>query len=302
MLLAAPAAAADGRRRSYGGGMDIMNGEVRLHVEADGDPTAPPLLLLHGITQSGATWEWLLPDLAPGYRVLRLDFRGHGQSDRAPGTYNFPSYVSDAVAVCEQVAGAPVAVIGHSLGGGTGAALGQQRPDLARALVLEDPAIMERPDDIEENSLMDGFRLMRESVPALQQGGIPLDVLRDTLASAPSPVGTPFGELVHADALDVMARTLLQLDATVLDPVLDGTMVQAFDPSKPIPVPTLVLAADPTSPDAVVRPEDAERLVATSPLAECRVMAGSGHLMHDSLGQRDAFRDAVLAFLAEHPA
>ncbi len=73
--------------------MKIRNGSIELHVAEDGDPSAPPLLLLHGITSFGGTWEWLVPILAERFRVLRLDFRGHGASDRAPGEYSPDGYL-----------------------------------------------------------------------------------------------------------------------------------------------------------------------------------------------------------------
>ncbi|MEO5723181.1 MAG: alpha/beta fold hydrolase, partial [Ilumatobacteraceae bacterium] len=80
--------------------MQITNGKLTLHVAEDGDPSAPPILLLHGITSFGGTWDWIVPELAERFRVLRLDFRGHGASDRAPGEYSSSGYISDAVAAC----------------------------------------------------------------------------------------------------------------------------------------------------------------------------------------------------------
>ncbi len=121
--------------------MQIRNDDVTLNLTEDGDPAAPPLLLLHGITSFGGTWEWIVPELAERFRVLRLDFRGHGASDRAPDAYSSPGYVSDAIAVCEQVIGRPCIVMGHSLGGVTAAIVMQQRPDLIRAAILEDPPL-----------------------------------------------------------------------------------------------------------------------------------------------------------------
>ena len=59
-------------------------------------------------------------------------------------------------------------------------------------------------------------------MPRLQAQEIPRDVLAGILAKAPSPSGPLFGELLHADALDVMAETMLQLDAPVLDRVEIG--------------------------------------------------------------------------------
>src|SRR5512137_1109377 len=119
--------------------MEIRNGDIMLHVAVDGDDTAPPVLLLHGITSCTRTWDWLVPDLVDRYRVLRLDFRGHGGSDRTPGAYDADGWISDAAAACREVAGVPCAVIGHSLGGGTAAGLAQRHPELVRGIALEDP-------------------------------------------------------------------------------------------------------------------------------------------------------------------
>ena len=276
--------------------MEILNGDLTLNVAVDGDADAPPVLLLHGITASVRTWEWMVPHLVDRYRVLRLDFRGHGRSGRAPGTYGWEGYVSDAAAACREVAGAPCAIIGHSLGGGTAAALAQLHPDLPRGVLLEDPPLSVTRD-LEDNSLLDAFRLMRESIPRIQAEGIPADVVAQILAQAPSAAGPTFGEMLHPDALAAMAAGMLELDATVLDPVLEGTIRPLFDPSAPIPVPTLVITADPASPDAVTRPADVERLATASPHAKVRVMTGASHLVHDELANRQNFLDEVIGFL-----
>lgn len=279
--------------------MDLRTDDVTLHLEIDGDPDAPPVLVLHGITQSVATWAWLVPHLTDRHRVVRLDFRGHGLSGRTPGEYHFAGYVADAVAVCEQVLGQPAVVVGHSLGGGTAAGLAQTRPDLVRGVVLEDPPLMapprgDEPTTLSEgNSLLAGFAMMRESIPRLQSSGISVDDLAATLREAPSPSGPPFGELVHDDALTAMAEGLLQLDATVLDPVLDGSSHPVFDPHRELPVPGIVLSADPRLPDAVTQPGDLDLLRTHSPQVECQVVAGSGHLIHDSRQHRQVVLDAV---------
>jgi len=241
--------------------MELHTDDVTLHYEDDGDPDAPPVLCLHGITQSGATWRWLVPHLTGRHQV------------------------------------------GHSLGGGTGAALAQTRPELVRGVVLEDPAIMaaptaEAPVALEGNSLLDGFQLMRESVPHLQAAGTSHADLVAILRGAPSPSGPPFGELVHDDALDAMAEGLLQLDASVLDPIFSGSHDPVFDPEGELPVPGIVLAGDPALPDTLVRESDLERLAKHSPQVECRVVAGAGHLIHDSEEHRHAVLDAIEDVLA----
>ena len=291
-------------RLAYGASVELRTDTLTLHYEDDGDPNKPPILILHGITQSTATWSWLVPHLAADHRVVRLDFRGHGRSGRTPGAYTFPGYVADAQAVCEQVlGGTPAVVVGHSLGGGTAAGLAQTRPDLVRGVVLEDPAIMVPPtagesSALEGNTLLDGFRLMRESIPRLQASGIAVGDLVDILRAAPSPSGALFGDAVHDDALDAMAEAMLQLDASVLDPVFDGTNAPVFDPHRELPVPGIVLAGDPASPDTIVREADLARLTEYSPKIEQRVLRGVGHLIHDSKAHRQSVLDAIRDLLA----
>lgn len=284
--------------------MELRTDELTLYYEDDGDPDAPPVLVLHGITQSRATWGWLVPHLAADHRVVRLDFRGHGRSGRTPGAYAFPGYVADAAAICEQVLGRPAVVVGHSLGGGTAAGLAQTRPDLVRGVVLEDPAIMAdaTPGDAgvvaEDNALFAGFRLMRESIPAMQAAGMAVADLVELLRAAPSPSGPPFGEVVHDDALAAMAESMLELDASVLDAVFDGTAAPVFDPYRELPVPGIVVAGDPSLPDTLVREPDLARLAEHSPHVERRVLTGVGHLIHDSRAHRESVLAAVRDLLA----
>ena len=283
--------------------MQIRNGDIDLHVATDGDPSLPPILLLHGITSFGGTWDWIVPALVERFRVLRLDFRGHGQSDRAPGAYGSAAYVSDAVAALQQAAGQPCVVMGHSLGGATTAALAQRHADLLVAAVMEDPPLG-LPDgsagaaSLEGNTLLDGFRLMRQSIPMLQESKIPLDALIDMLAAAPDTTGSgTFGTKLHADGVASMAGSLLHADATVLDGVLSGTIEPFLDPTVPFAVPSLVICADPANPDAVADPNLARHFADLSPDVEVRVIEGAGHLIHDELASRDAFREAVMSFL-----
>jgi pimeloyl-ACP methyl ester carboxylesterase len=283
--------------------MELRTDDLTLHYEDDGDPGAPPILVLHGITQSSRTWAWLVPELAADHRVVRLDFRGHGRSGRTPGAYAFPGYIADATAICERVLGAPAVVVGHSLGGGTAAGLAQTRPDLVLGVVLEDPAIAATisVDDmagLEDNTLFAGFQLMRRSIPAMQEAGMAQADLVNLLGPAPSPSGPPFGELVFEDALEAMAEAMLQLDASVLDAVFDGSAAPVFDPSRELPVPGIVLAGDPALPDTIVREPDLALLAEHSPKVERRVVAGAGHLIHDSRAHRSAVLQAVRDLIA----
>jgi pimeloyl-ACP methyl ester carboxylesterase len=276
--------------------MQIEHDGVSLHVADDGNPTGPVVLFLHGITSCTDTWDWALADLVADHRVLRLDFRGHGDSAHAPGTYGFTAYVADAIAVCEQVAGGPSVLVGHSLGGGTAAAVAQQRPDLVRALLLEDPAIMTATlsqDDGEPNALLGVFTMMRESIPMLQENHVSVEALVDILTESPGLDGRPFKESLHADAIRAMAAGMLRLDASVLDPVLAGRLDPVYDSGATIPVPGILLAGDEASPDTIVRAPEKALLALHSPQIDVRMLAGAGHLIHDSRAHREAMRSAL---------
>ncbi|WP_328926421.1 alpha/beta fold hydrolase [Streptomyces sp. NBC_00190] len=101
-----------------------------------GGPGAP-LLALHGHFQDGRSFEELAREVGPAWRVIGLDQRGHGASDRA-AEYTREGYVADAAAVLEHLGLGPAVVVGHSLGGVNAYQLAARRPDLVRAVVVED--------------------------------------------------------------------------------------------------------------------------------------------------------------------
>jgi pimeloyl-ACP methyl ester carboxylesterase len=281
--------------------VQICNENVTLNLTEDGDPAAPPLLLLHGITSFGGTWEWIVPELAERFRVLRLDFRGHGASDRAPDAYAAHGYVSDAIAACEQAIGEPCIVMGHSLGGVTAAIVMQQRPDLIRAAILEDPPLGIPAGSAgtvgEGHALFGMFALMRQSIPGVQAAGMSAEAVAAFLSSVPTATGTTMGEAIEADGLLSMAGSLLTVDAAVLDPVLNGTIDLLLDADRGFDQPTLIITADPAKPDAVADPELARHFASISPATEVVTIEGAGHLIHDEIASRPKFRAVVMEFL-----
>ena len=60
------------------------NGIVH-YVRLDGQPGAPPLLMLHSLGTASPVWDAQVASLAGSFRVIRPDFRGHGLSGVTPG-------------------------------------------------------------------------------------------------------------------------------------------------------------------------------------------------------------------------
>lgn len=74
-------------------------GGVRLHVEETGDPAGRPVLFLHGLSQSRLAWNRQLhSDLRRDLRLVALDLRGHGLSERPVDAYGDPRLWADDVA------------------------------------------------------------------------------------------------------------------------------------------------------------------------------------------------------------
>ncbi len=90
---------------------------LRIHLHEWGDPAAPPIVCTHGFADHGRGFDLLAPLLAhAGYRVIAVDARGHGDSDR-PDAYHWFPEVLDLVQVLRDL-GEPAHVVGHSRGGG----------------------------------------------------------------------------------------------------------------------------------------------------------------------------------------
>ena len=123
----------------------------RLAVHEYGDPDAPVLLLLHGITDSGRCWTDLVERWGSSYRILAPDALGHGASDRftaeeLASADPIEHMYAATLDLLREVSGpGGVLVVGHSMGGGIAAALAAREPSLVRAAVLEDPAWIDTP-------------------------------------------------------------------------------------------------------------------------------------------------------------
>jgi len=66
-------------------------GGIRLHLVEEGDPRAPSILFLHGASQCWLTWDrQMRSELARRYRLVAMDLRGHGASERPGDGYDDP--------------------------------------------------------------------------------------------------------------------------------------------------------------------------------------------------------------------
>ncbi len=195
---------------------------MRLHVRWVIEPTAPPVLMLHGLGVSGSVLQPFARRLLPELAAVVPDLRGHGQSDAPPDGYAQDDYAADLEELIDAEISTPVPVIGHSLGALVGMRLAATRPDLVAWLVLLDP-----PLDAElRNTEVEGVYRLRHA-PGGQLEAYLLE--RD-------PGG---GELLanalareFRQAADAAFETLLATGPFAAEPVAARTLLIQADPSR----------------------------------------------------------------------
>lgn len=241
----------------------------------------PTLLLLHGVTRCGGDWESLMTTLSATWRVIALDQRGHGGSERAD-RYLVTDYVADSVQFVREELATPVIIFGHSLGAMVAAAVAAELQQYVRGIVLEDPPFHTMGNRIAGSVWQAQFLGMQN---AGELGGS-IEEITDTLADIRLPAsGGGFkrlGELRDRASLTWSAQCLSQLDPQVLTPVIEGRWLDGYDFNKilaSIRCPVLLLQGDPSAGGAM---SDADAEAAVTSLPSCQKMrfTGCGHQLH----------------------
>ncbi|XP_075302127.1 epoxide hydrolase 3 [Opisthocomus hoazin] len=133
----------------------LKDSGLRLHYVTRGPPAAPLMLLLHGFPQNWFCWRHLLQEFSTRYRVVALDLRGYGASEKPPGkdsyrlevlledirqvieTLGTPEGQGEAPAVTGATALSPKCVlVGHNWGGLLAWELAANHPALVEKLVI----------------------------------------------------------------------------------------------------------------------------------------------------------------------
>jgi lipase len=157
---------------------------VRLHVHEWGDPSAPPLACLHGVTSHGGRFSYLAERLADRYHVVAPDLRGHGLSGGEP-PWDLDTHLED---VLDSVPADTRSWIGHSFGGRLAAELAAREPARFERLILLDPALQVLPHvafDMAEGERADvSFATVADAVQARYDSGRVLRAPREMVLAA----------------------------------------------------------------------------------------------------------------------
>lgn len=131
--------------RPTGGGLRYTIDRVevrggRISALVAGDESAEPLLLLHGLGATKASWLTVVPQLAKRYRVVAIDLPGFGASDKPRGRYDARWFGDRVTRFMDAFGYDSMYVAGNSMGGRIAMELGMGHPERVRAIACLCPA------------------------------------------------------------------------------------------------------------------------------------------------------------------
>ena len=121
-------------------GYVLANG-IRIHYWRTGG-SKPPLVLAHGSSDDGLCWTNLAKELEGRFDVIMYDARGHGLSDPPTAADAADVQVEDLAGLIKELQLQKPILMGHSMGSAAVAHFAAKYPDVPRAVILEDPALV----------------------------------------------------------------------------------------------------------------------------------------------------------------
>jgi 3-oxoadipate enol-lactonase len=248
--------------------------------------TGRPVLLLHGISNSGRTWG---PQIAPlveaGYRVIVPDHAGHGASSKLTAPFSVADLADDIEALLAHLDIGSVDLIGLSLGGMIALELALRHPERIGRLVVANS--FDKTATPVFHALAEGWATI------FDRPGGPVQRLEQSWPSLVSPAfqATPEGLRTYQVWHGIAATS----DGTSLAHVARG--IGTFDVTEHIAtlaMPTLFIAG---SLDTMSPPETSQRMAERAPQGHYTEIDSAAHI--SNVDSADRFSALLLEFLGK---
>jgi pimeloyl-ACP methyl ester carboxylesterase len=151
------------------------NNGVKIYYEVEGE--GPPLVLVHGMVLSGKAWyiSGYVSELKKDYRLIILDARGHGSSDKPSETnsYDFKTMADDVIVIMNDLNIEKAHYFGYSMGAYIGFhGIGRNYASRFNSLILGGFSVY--PDKAIMQSLQSGLPVCKSAIEKGMQVYIPL--------------------------------------------------------------------------------------------------------------------------------
>ncbi len=189
-------------------------GSVELNY-AEGPPSGPPLVLLHGLPGRWQEFSAVIPILLLKWHIYALDWRGQGKSGRVQGGYRAKFYIEDVVDFLQKEFDEPAALFGMSAGGLAALGAVEKVPELVRSVIIGDS-----PIDIQLliNWMMsEEFLYFFSALRYLVEEELSIEELERQIADIPVKVPGEDTNIRYGDRPDINANHIQQLAATLSD-------------------------------------------------------------------------------------
>lgn len=237
---------------------------ARITWESDGPDDAPAVLLVMGLAYPAAMWFRLVPALAEGHRVIRVDNRGAGRTGDVPGApYTVETMAADCLAVLDAAEVETAHVVGISMGGLIAQEIGLTAPERVRSLCL----IATHPGIA--HAVMNP-----QAMAMLVQRGqwTPQEAAEASIPFNYAP-GTPRERIEE----DWAVRLPLAATSTgYLAQVMGSSRWDGYDRIQGITAPTLVVHGEL---DALVPPQNGRTIAGRIPGAELVIIPDANHVL-----------------------
>lgn len=240
-----------------------LPGRITLQYAESGDPAGVPVIFLHGYTDSGRSFEPVLPHLPRSIRALCPTLRGHGESDRPAGGYAMRDFADDIAAFMDALGVDRAVIAGHSMSSVIAQRFAIDHPDRTLGLVLLG-AFFSAPANPGVRELWD-TAICRIADPV--DRAFALEFQRGTMVR---PIPPGFLEMVTGESMKVPARVW----RAALEGMLQGE--QSGDLAR-IRTPVLILWGDQ---DNFIPRHEQDAMMSVIVGAQLIVYDGAGHGVH----------------------
>jgi 3-oxoadipate enol-lactonase/4-carboxymuconolactone decarboxylase len=129
--------------------MFIQIGDIAVHAQVEGPAQGPAVLLMHTLGSTLAVWEPQAAALARrGFRVVRMDIRGHGLTEAPHGPYSMEQLARDGLALLHALGISQAHVGGISIGGRIALGMAALAPERVLSLLPCDTALEFKPESM----------------------------------------------------------------------------------------------------------------------------------------------------------